>query len=314
VARWLNLVPGRALSRLRVTLLVIVSVLTTGEAQAPPVVAARLTQVPSPQPAPDPAPPPPFAPQQDARAIITTLGGAEVPPQWPLGVPMLLSAKTSVAGTREKSVIWQVDPPWVDQNSARTENNRILSVGTGTRPKRIVVVLMVAKDDTIDVARVVVNAVPDPTEPGDGPTPAPVPTPGPVPPVPTPPLPGPNLSAQAQMVHDLVLAHVADYPGRKAMATRLGAVYAAALTAISRAAALNPPPADLEPYTTPEGIVKATGTTIRETLGADIERWRGFFAELRIYLNDLAEQGKLGSAADHVPVFEDIEAGLKSVQ
>jgi hypothetical protein len=115
------------------------------------------------------------------------------------------------------------------------------------------------------------------------------------------------------------MQNVISYPGRAEMAKGLGDVYAKVATNISKAVALNPPPAELQPYATPDGIVKETGTAVRQKLGNDVDLWRVFFglnetSGLRGYLNALGEQGKLNTAADYITIYQDVATGLRAVR
>jgi hypothetical protein len=263
---------------------------------SPPDTARPAAEASSDQP-PSPPPYPPGA--VDAKAMITTRSGKPVPETWPLGTPMILSARNAIAGGRETSRVWIVEPEWVDAHSERDQDGMILNVATGIRPKTITVTLSVAKGDTQDRQTVVIRTVVDPEEPVD-PTPVP---PGP-PPAP-PPAPSP-LSAGAEKVHAM-LGAVVD-PRKAETAAALAGVYRSALGKISRAVAVNPTPGELADYTTPDRIVTAVGRDVRQTLGASVEGWRPFFAQLREYMNGL----NLATAADYVSVFDDIAAGLQA--
>lgn len=154
-----------------------------------PYAQAPVPPLPTPAPAPIPTPVPPLPPPAPvvAKASIRTLRGAPVPSQWPLGTPMVLSARGSIAGDQDQSIVWQVSPAWVEQNSTPMDHGRLISIATGTKPKTIGIVLIVAKADTVDLVSVTVQLVVDPDEPGPNP-PTPPPTP-PVPPGPLPPTP-----------------------------------------------------------------------------------------------------------------------------
>jgi hypothetical protein len=166
-------------------------------ADAPKPTASAPAPTPTPTP-PGPTPAPPDEPP-DAKAVITLWDGRPVPSSWPLGFSIGLSSRKSVAGDREKSVRWRVDPAWIDAYSIRSGGGKDISVGAGVRPKKISVTLQVAAGDTFDETTVSFDAVPNPEEPDVIPTPTPVPpgpgpTPGPSPgptPTPTPKLTGP---------------------------------------------------------------------------------------------------------------------------
>lgn len=137
----------------------------------------------APPPAPSPQPPP--APPLDAKAVITLFNGASVPETWKQGFSLPLSASRSIAGSKERSVVWKVDPPEYDQFSVRRDNGRSIDVQTGVDPVTLVITLSVAKGDTFDQTEVRVrvgNSNPSPTPtPPPGPAPTPTPTPGPTP-------------------------------------------------------------------------------------------------------------------------------------
>lgn len=135
----------------------------------------------------DPAPAP--APEDaDAKAIVTLVDGSPVPKTWPAGRPLGLSAKTSIAGAKPRSVSWRITPAWLETQSIQADQNRTLWTATGSKPKQIVVRLTVYKSDTGDSIDVPIEVVPNPDDdgptpepppPGPGPTPGPTPTPGP---------------------------------------------------------------------------------------------------------------------------------------
>jgi hypothetical protein len=269
---------------------------------APPGVARQAAETPTDHP---PSPPPsPYPPGEvDAKAMITTRSGKPVPETWPLGTPMILSARNAIAGGRETSRVWIVEPEWVDAHSERDQDGMILNVATGIRPKTITVTLSVAKGDTQDRQTVVIRTVVDPDEPVD-PTPVP---PAPPPTPPPAPLPAPSpLSSGAEKVHAM-LGAVVD-PRKAETAAALAAVYRSAMGKISRAVAVSPTPDELTDYATPDRIVSAVGRDVRQTLGTSVEGWRPFFAQLRTYMNGL----NLATAADYISVFDDIAAGLQA--
>lgn len=148
------------------------------------------------------------------------------------------------------------------------------------------------------------RAAPEPNPPSPGPTPGPVPEPDI----------DVGLAPFAKEVAAMVRQAVAADPRRSARAKAVGDVYAGVAGKISRAAALNPVPADLAAYGTAEGIVRATGAELVVALGPDRAAWSPFFTALRGRLGAMADAGQLPSAGAHAPVFNDIAAGLRSIR
>jgi hypothetical protein len=135
---------------------------------------------------PEPAPEPKPAPDAEAKAVATLLDGTAVPKEWPLGKPLILSARKSVCGARPRSVEWHITPAWLEAQSVQTENRRTLTAATGTLPKTVGITLTVYKSDTGDTVTLPIKLVPNPGEtgppPGPGPGPGPEPGPNPTPP------------------------------------------------------------------------------------------------------------------------------------
>jgi hypothetical protein len=155
----------------------------------PPPAPAKDEVKPEPEPAPEPKP----APDAEAKAVATLLDGSAVPKEWPLGKPLILSARKSVCGARPRSVEWHITPAWLEAQSVQTENRRTLTAATGTLPKTVGITLTVYKSDTGDTVTLPIKLVPNPGETGPRPPPGPEPGPEPGPnpnPTPTPP-PGP---------------------------------------------------------------------------------------------------------------------------
>lgn len=135
----------------------------------------------------------------------------------------------------------------------------------------------------------------------------------------TPPPPGPGpgpspLSAGAAKIRDLVLATVPDYAGRAATAAKLAQVYATASSRVSQAAALNPPPAELQPYTTGTGIMKAVGEASSAAFSGDRTRWDAFYKGYVAYVQGLIASGTLKGAATFPAFLDDVAAGLGAVK
>jgi hypothetical protein len=224
-----------------------------------------------------------------AKAVVTTIDGSPVPAQWPLGVPLYLTARDSTFGTGENSLVWYINPAWNDRKSLRLSGGRALVLATGTRPQVVTIILVAAKGESADMLRITLALVPADGEPM------------------------PQGNDRTAKIADMVRTKVEPYPGRAAMAKGLADDYDMIAAAISKAVAINPPPDEMKPYTEPQSLVEATGVVVRKRLGDDVNRWRPFFSSLRDYLNDLGQQGKLGTAGDHIPVFRDIAAGLRMV-
>lgn len=118
-----------------------------------------------------------------AMAIITDPHGQPLPETMPLGETVRFSAKSSVFGPGIHAIKWIVEPPerdarkWIPLSSGGVEGD----VPTGLVPVTITITLVVAKGDSVDIARIKVKC-------GEGPIPPPDPNP-PDPPKPVPPAP-----------------------------------------------------------------------------------------------------------------------------
>jgi hypothetical protein len=174
--------------RARAVLMSVALVLAVvGHAQEPLKPAAHDHDPPPARDEVKPAPEPGPAKDAEAKAVATLLDGSAVPKEWPLGKPLILSARKSVCGARPRSVEWHITPAWLEGQSVQTENRRTLTAATGTLPKTITIRLTVYKADTGDSIDVPVKLVPNPGElprPPPGPDPVdpdrPDPPPGPV--------------------------------------------------------------------------------------------------------------------------------------
>lgn len=265
---------------------------------APARIAAAL---PNPDPAPPPAPAPDAA---EAKAVITPLNSTgDVPDTWPVGFPIGLTSNRSIAGKGAKSVVWEIDPPWLDRYAYRLNNGRDIIIGTGTQPLTINLRLAVAVGDTLDmVTRTIqVQGTPAPGPSPPGPTPVPPPNPAPPPgpqPAPPGPTPVPDPLGLGDFVKVSLTAVASQGPARSAQARKVTAVLR------NQASAAGSYGGDVQRF------VADTGNQARAALGTDYAAWKPFMDRLNTQLTNLAASGKLATVADHAAAWQALAQSL----
>lgn len=165
-------------------------------------------------------PPAPIPDLAIAKAIITSYNGGEIPPDWPAGVPLILSAEKSLVGDRDRSILWESKP-----DLGCTRIGKFFVIATGRNSRNIEITLTVGKGDEVDKQVAVIKVIGDTSPPKpdiDPDVPIPVPTP----------------AGNAKIREAINLARAS--PGFKSECAALGANYRKLIDAINLGLGTNP--------------------------------------------------------------------------
>jgi len=285
--------------------LVLVACSLTCSALAPPLPSPVVAQSPMPKP-----PASRFVVSDDpaqARAVLTTMKGAEIPDKWPLGLALGVTAKQSARGDGAAAIAWDVEPAYVFEAAWPTDNGASLVISSGLQPVTVTIRVAVARGDTVSMVTKRVQFV-DMTNPAPPPIPPAPPTPPPGPP--PAPAPDASLTPLGQQFRSALVSNLPTIPTVKAELAALASNYEVLSGRIQSALAGNVvESALLQPANIEAEIIRLNRAVV-----SDRNAWLPAFNALSQILEQLDAGGKLSAPADYVTTYTAIGAALRSLK
>jgi len=261
--------------------------------------------LPAPVAAQSPIPKPPASrmvalDNDKARAVLTTMKGAEIPDRWPLGLALGVTAKQSTKGDSPEAIAWDVEPAYVFEAAWPTDNGASLVISSGLQPVTVTIRVAVARGDSVAMLTKRVQFVDM-----SNPTPPPIP---PTPPTPPAPVPDTNLTPLAQQFKTALVSNLPTLTTVKTELAGLASNYEVLSGRVQGALAGNTADAALlQPANIEAEIVRLNRAVV-----SDRNAWLPAFNALSQVLEQLDTAGKLSAPADYVSTYTAIAAAMRS--